>query len=130
MSARNLTWQEVAVCLGLLGGVVVAYKMFGELPAGMLLVISGVVNLLLGRGPPKPPKGGTGGSNCAPLVGSVLGTVALLAAGCSGVRPTVDDLDAELSRLDRALARCRAEGRDSGSLAAYEACKKREGIQR
>ena len=51
LSIRNLTWQQVIVCLGLLAAVVGAYKLFGELPAGVLLVVSAIVNLLLGRKP-------------------------------------------------------------------------------
>lgn len=53
MSAKNLTWQQVVVCLGLLASVVGAYKLFGEVPAGVLLVVSSVINLLLGRGLPE-----------------------------------------------------------------------------
>lgn len=49
LGIQNLTWQQVVVSLALLAGVVAAYKLFGELPAGVLLVLSGVVNLLLGR---------------------------------------------------------------------------------
>lgn len=48
----NLTWQQVVVCALLLGSVVGAYKLFGEVPAGVLLVVSSVVNLLLGRAAP------------------------------------------------------------------------------
>lgn len=51
LGIRNLSWQQVVVSLALLAAVVVAYKLFGELPAGVVLVISGVVNLLLGRRP-------------------------------------------------------------------------------
>ena len=49
IDVKNLTWQQVALCLGLMIAVMSAYKLFGELPAGMLLVISSIVNLLLGR---------------------------------------------------------------------------------
>jgi len=52
IGVRNLTWQQVLVCVALLAAVIIAYKLFGELPAGVLLVISGIVNLLLGRRPP------------------------------------------------------------------------------
>lgn len=52
MSLRNLTWQQVVVCLALLASVVGAYELFGDLPAGVLVVVSAVVNLLLGRDPP------------------------------------------------------------------------------
>jgi hypothetical protein len=51
MSIRNLTWQQVTVCIALLVGVVAAYELLGELPAGVLLVVSAIVNLLLGRAP-------------------------------------------------------------------------------
>lgn len=51
LSFHNLTWQQVIVCVALLGAVVGAYKLFGEVPAGVMLVITGVVNLLIGRTP-------------------------------------------------------------------------------
>jgi hypothetical protein len=51
MSIRNLTWQQVVVCLALLVAVVAAHKLLGDLPAGVLLVVSAIVNLLLGRDP-------------------------------------------------------------------------------
>ena len=51
MSFKNLTWPQVALCLGLLAATIVAYKFFGEAPAGVLLVLSSVTNLLLGRAP-------------------------------------------------------------------------------
>ena len=119
MSVRNLTWQQVTVCVAMLAAVVVAYKLFGELPAGVLLVLSGIVNLLLGRAPlGDKPDGGVG-----PVA------VLLLVAGagtalhaCAGAK------DAELDALAAKLAQCRAEGRDAGSYDAYERCKTREGI--
>jgi Na+/H+ antiporter NhaC len=49
IDVKNLTWQQVILCLGLMLAVMGAYKLFGELPAGVLLVISSIVNLLLGR---------------------------------------------------------------------------------
>lgn len=49
IDVKNLTWQQVALCGVLVASVMGAYKMFGELPAGVLLVISSIVNLLLGR---------------------------------------------------------------------------------
>jgi Na+/H+ antiporter NhaC len=53
---KNLTWQQVALCLILLASVMGAYKLFGEIPAGVLLVVSSVVNLLLGRSDSKGGK--------------------------------------------------------------------------
>jgi Na+/H+ antiporter NhaC len=49
IDVKNLTWQQVVLCIALLASVVGAYKLFGEIPAGVLLVISSIVNLLLGR---------------------------------------------------------------------------------
>ena len=46
---KNLTWQQVTLCAVLLIAVVGAYKLFGEIPAGVLLIVSSIVNLLLGR---------------------------------------------------------------------------------
>jgi Na+/H+ antiporter NhaC len=49
IEVKNLTWQQVVICCALLVAVVGAYKLFGELPAGVLLVLSSITNLLLGR---------------------------------------------------------------------------------
>lgn len=49
MSFKNLTWPQAALCIALLASTVAAYKLFGEAPAGVLLVLSSVTNLLLGR---------------------------------------------------------------------------------
>jgi hypothetical protein len=120
MSIRNLTWQQAILCVALLGAVVLAYKLFGELPAGVLLVLSGIVNLLLGRNPPRPPS--DGGAAAALLI-VVLGCAVTVACA------TVDvPGDVEMRALSTKLARCRAEGRDAGSYATYERCKEREGI--
>ncbi len=119
MSFRNLTWQQVTVCVAMLTAVVVAYKLFGELPAGVLLVLSGIVNLLLGRAPTKPDA--NDGVGPVTLALFVLATGAALQA-CAAAG------DAELDALAAKLARCRAEGRDGGSYDAYERCKTREGI--
>jgi Na+/H+ antiporter NhaC len=51
IDVKNLTWQQVTICCALLVAVIGAYKLFGEIPAGVLLVISSIVNLLLGRAP-------------------------------------------------------------------------------
>jgi Na+/H+ antiporter NhaC len=55
VSSRNLTWQQVIVSIALLASVVGAYELFGEIPASVALVISQIVNLLLGRDPPRHP---------------------------------------------------------------------------
>lgn len=55
---RNLSWQQVAICSVLLVAVIGAYKLFGELPAGVLLVVSSITNLMLGRAPADPNKDG------------------------------------------------------------------------
>lgn len=60
MALKNLTWQEVVICVALLAAVVGAYKLFGEVPASVMLVISGVVNLLLGRSASDPVPSKTG----------------------------------------------------------------------
>src|SRR4051812_586957 len=105
MSIRNLTWQQVILSLALLAAVVGAYKLFGELPAGVLLVISGIVTLLLGRSPPKPPSDG-GAATMLLIV--ILGGA--LTVACA----TVDlPADAEMRALAAKLARCRGEGRDA-----------------
>lgn len=51
IDVRSVTWQQVAICTVLLVAVIAAYKLFGEIPAGVLLVISSVTNFLLGRAP-------------------------------------------------------------------------------
>ena len=127
MSIRNLTWQQVIVSLALLAAVVVAYKLFGELPAGVLLVISGVVNLLLGRDPPRPPNGGNGsgtGNGLYLLGGSIL-VLVHASTGCAAPQTRPQD-DVELRDLAATLSKCRGEGRDAGTYAAYESCKVRE----
>jgi Na+/H+ antiporter NhaC len=57
IDVKNLTWQQITLCAVLLVAVIAAYKLFGELPAGVLLVVSSIVNLLLGR-TDATPKGG------------------------------------------------------------------------
>lgn len=60
IDVKNLTWQQVALCMCLMLSVMGAYKMFGELPAGVLLVLSSITNLMLGRtSVAAPPNGGT-----------------------------------------------------------------------
>lgn len=49
IDVKNLTWQQVTICCVLLVAVIAAYKLFGDIPAGVLLVVSSVTNLLLGR---------------------------------------------------------------------------------
>lgn len=49
VDVKNLTWQQVAICCVLLVAVIGAYRLFGEIPGGVLLVISSITNLLLGR---------------------------------------------------------------------------------
>lgn len=49
VKVQNLSWQQVAVSAVLLIAIIASYKLFGDLPAGILLVVSSVVNLLLGR---------------------------------------------------------------------------------
>jgi hypothetical protein len=56
IDVRNLSWQQVAICSVLLVAVIGAYKLFGELPAGVLLVVSSITNLLLGRTSSAPEK--------------------------------------------------------------------------
>ncbi len=56
MSFKNLSWEQVVLSLGLLFAVIAAYKLLGEVPAGVLLVFSSVVNLMLGRSD-VPPMG-------------------------------------------------------------------------
>lgn len=59
ISASDITWQQVVVCIALLVAVVAAYKLFGEIPAGVLLILSSITNFLLGRPAPKhDTKGG------------------------------------------------------------------------
>jgi len=55
MSLRNLTWPQVVVCVALLAAVIGTYKLFGEIPAGVMLVFSSVITFLLGRPAPEPP---------------------------------------------------------------------------
>lgn len=56
MSFKNLTWQQVALCLGMLAATIAAYKLFGAEPAGLLLLVTSITNLMLGRetSPEKP----------------------------------------------------------------------------
>ena len=49
MSIQNLTWPQVVLCIALLAATVTAYRLLGEVPAGVLLVVSSLVNFLLGR---------------------------------------------------------------------------------
>jgi len=49
IDVRNISWQQTVIAVALLGAVIAAYKLFGEIPAGVLLVISSVTNFLLGR---------------------------------------------------------------------------------
>ncbi len=122
MSVRNLTWQQVIVCVAMLAAVVVAYKLFGELPAGVLLVLSGIVNALLGRVAVNTSRDDAR-KNVGPLA------VLLLAAVASGaLHACAAARNAELDDLAAKLAQCRAEGRDAGSYGAYERCETREGI--
>lgn len=46
---NHITWQQVVICVALLVAVVAAYKLFGEIPAGVLLILSNLTNFLLGR---------------------------------------------------------------------------------
>lgn len=55
MNSTALTWQQVALCALLLTGVIVSYKILGEVPSMAMLAISSVINLLLGRAPQQPP---------------------------------------------------------------------------
>lgn len=45
--------------------------------------------------------------------------------GCRDLIPEPSFVDS----VNEKLARCRGEGRDAGTYDAYEACKKREGLQ-
>ena len=49
LDVKNLTWQQLALCSVLLVSVIATYKLFGDIPGGVLLVISSITNLLLGR---------------------------------------------------------------------------------
>ncbi len=49
LNQAEITWSQVAICVALLAAVIVAHKLFGDLPAGVLLVLSSVTNLLMGR---------------------------------------------------------------------------------
>ena len=49
LDVKNLTWQQLVLCTVLLVSVIVTYKLFGDIPGGVLLVISSITNLLLGR---------------------------------------------------------------------------------
>lgn len=49
IDVKNLTPQQIALCAILLIAVITSYKLLGEMPAGVLLVVSSIVNLLLGR---------------------------------------------------------------------------------
>jgi hypothetical protein len=58
MNWKSLTFPQVALCAVLLAGVIATYKLFGEAPAGVMLVLSSVINLLLGRSA-SPSEGGS-----------------------------------------------------------------------
>ena len=56
MKLQNLSWQQVVIFVACLATVVVAYKLFGEIPAAIALLLSSTVNFLLGRqDPPQSP---------------------------------------------------------------------------
>jgi hypothetical protein len=111
--------------VALLGAVVAAYKLLGELPAGVLLVVSGIINLLLGR---RPPGNGSNGSGVAASSAAGATLLAFAFASNTACSPSLLPDDAELRSLAVKLAQCRAEGRDAGTYDAYDACKRREGI--
>lgn len=48
---------------------------------------------------------------------------------CGRVETPTAEQGLQLKAHDETLTKCRAEGRDAGSYAAYEACKKDAGIQ-
>lgn len=54
MSLKNLTVPQAMICIALLAAVITTYKLFGEVPAGLMLAISSLINLLLGRTQDKP----------------------------------------------------------------------------
>lgn len=49
ISLANLTMPQAVVCVALVAATVTAYKLFGEVPAAVTLVVSSVLNLLIGR---------------------------------------------------------------------------------
>jgi hypothetical protein len=80
------------------------------------------LHVLLRRKPPAPP-----GPPTLRLL-SVLCLVCVTTT--SACLPALSPEDAtELVRYSDKLAQCREEGRDAGSYAAYEKCKKREGLE-
>lgn len=58
---------------------------------------------------------------------SILITLAFAGAAACAAAPT-PAIDPELADVAARLARCRAEGRDAGTFAAYATCKQDQGI--
>lgn len=127
MKRRRLTWQSVAVATCVLVAVVVTFALFGDVPASVMAVACAILKLAFLRrgrvrlrgpcGPPRPVRG--------PLCAAAI-LVAAQSSGCGVLRAAADR--SALDALSTKLAWCRAEGRTARSFAAYEACKRREGI--
>jgi len=123
----QFSWQQVAVLAVLLGSVLLA-NLFAP---GAVSAITSIVSTIVGAlfvnlkdgGPPKPPTGGT------PALTVLAGGATLLVVLAMACGPTLTPAEAaDLAQHAATLAKCRAEGKDAGSYAAYEACKQDAGL--
>lgn len=84
MNLRSISWQQAVVLVACVAGTFAAYKFLGPEAAGASMVVSMVLNFMLGRAPDAPP-----GPELQLLEGGAAKVVELTAAKPAPAAPAV-----------------------------------------